>query len=89
MEVDDFSVPLLLLTQSLLDDSDVSSSEEEPSRREAESDTDELIWIIQTNDGHIKIKNYVQQVVPKYSDIAYQSHFRMSRGSIQVGTAYE
>uniref|UniRef100_A0A8D9BI24 Nuclease HARBI1 n=1 Tax=Cacopsylla melanoneura TaxID=428564 RepID=A0A8D9BI24_9HEMI len=68
-----------LLLSVILQDSSSSSSSDD-------SDTELLILSgqIKSYDSQPKIKDYVQKLVPSYSDVAFQSHFRMDRSSIQM-----
>lgn len=72
----------LLVQKTVIGDSSSSSEE---------SDSEEILFFInmrKRREKHAKNMNYIANIVWRYSDSDFKSHFRLSRTAIQVSKLY-
>lgn len=79
------------LTKRLLQSS--SSSEEESDLEHRDKEAEELKELKFLNNVVAKVKRtkqmyYVNNVINEYSDMDFQTHFRITRSSFEVGNVY-
>lgn len=62
---------------------------ESSSSSEAETSSDEEFLLLLSelkSKKHTKIKNYIQVVVPRYDDVDFKAHFRLTRPVVEVNS---
>ncbi|XP_011860033.1 PREDICTED: putative nuclease HARBI1 isoform X2 [Vollenhovia emeryi] len=67
------------ITMILMELLDFSSSESE----EEEEELEHVLHIVEKRKKLPRLENYVENVVPAYSDLQFKSHFRISRGTFE------